>query len=70
MRVLRHEVGFGCYDFFLVAAAKFRKTMSIPGDDAIKRELLYREEMAKIVSASGSQPPPWTFFKPTKSRGG
>ena len=28
--VLRHEVGFGCDDFFLVAEAKFRKTMPLP----------------------------------------
>ena len=67
---MRHDVGFGCDDFFLVAAAKFRKTMSIPGDDAIKRELLYREEMPKIVSASGSQASSWTFFKPSKSLSG
>jgi len=42
--------------------------MSIPGDDAIKRELLCREQMAKIGSASGSQASSWTFLKPSKSR--
>jgi hypothetical protein len=63
---LRYCIGPGRYDFFLVAAAKFRKAVSIPGDDAIERELLFREQMAKIVSTGGSQATSWSFFKTKK----
>jgi len=44
--------------------------MSIRGDNAIKRELLYREHMAKIVSARASHASSWTFLKLSRSDSG
>jgi hypothetical protein len=37
-----------------MAAPVFRKAVSIPGDAAIKRELLFREEMKPSVAAKGA----------------